>query len=44
MTNRHYHADKEGRERTLEAAGIAGVMMWRQERAWVCSEEMPAVL
>ena len=32
-TNRHYHADKEGRKRTLEAAGLSGGMMWRPEGA-----------
>lgn len=30
--------------RDSQADGIAGVMIWRREGAWPCSEEMPAVL
>lgn len=43
-TNRHYHADKKGRKRTLEAAGLSGGMMWRPEGAWAYSGETPAAL
>lgn len=43
-TNRHYHADKEGRKRTLEAAGLSGWDDVGAEGAWGVLWEMPTAL